>query len=76
MSLPLSDIEADMNATANDIANLAMIASCLRNFIANSKGEDRAAFKSDLFKYESLYSQAKNIMGRIEKAHATAKARK
>jgi hypothetical protein len=72
-NLTTAEIEADLNATAKDIARLAMIADCLRQFINDSHGEDRSAFKSDLFKYQGLYSQAKNLPATIQKAHDSTK---
>lgn len=70
--LSLQEIEADLAAAVRDISRLEAIVDNLNNFILDSAGEDRSGFKADLFKYEALMMQARNLRGRILSAQRKA----
>lgn len=64
--IKLSEIEADFNATKRDIEALQQIVSGLNTFIAYSHKEDRSKFRIDLFKYETLLRQGRELQKTIE----------
>lgn len=65
MKLTIEEIEADLNETERDIVTLDMIVQNISDFITRSHGEDRSAFRMDLFKYEALAGQARGLRERI-----------
>lgn len=64
----MSEISADLEATKNDISALEFITHNIRLFMVESGGEDRSDFRVDLMKWESLLSQARLLMTKIEAA--------
>lgn len=66
MLIPKEEIEADLAATERDINSLERICDGLRVFIEQSHGENRSAFRMDLFKYTALGTQARTLKQRIQ----------
>lgn len=66
--IPRAEIEADLAATDDDIRRLRLIAQNISEFIANSHGENRSAFKTDALKYDALLSHALDLRLKIKGA--------
>lgn len=64
-NLTLDEIEADIADTKRDISCLKSITDSLRVFIYQPGSEDRSMFKVDLFKYEVLLTQGRDLLGNI-----------
>lgn len=56
--IPLPEMISDCEATQRDLERLDAIIFNLELFIRDSGEEDRTGFRMDLFKYQSLRSQA------------------
>jgi hypothetical protein len=64
--------QADYDATERDIQRLTAITENLREFIADSQGEDRSQFKTHLFLFDGLFRKAIIMSAKIaEKIHET-----
>lgn len=68
MPIPLKEMEADLAATEKDINSLKRICNGLNAFMTYTGGEDRSAFRMDLFKYAGLEAQAQRLKQRIQSA--------
>lgn len=66
-------MQADLAATVRDIERLQAITDNLSKFIADSHGEDRKQYRTELLKFDVLFGHAVALRVRIEKAIEGAK---
>lgn len=69
MNIPPAEVEHDYAETKKDIAHLEAVTQHLRAFITETD-EVRDHFKLDLMKYETLLSQARLLLAKIESFRA------
>ncbi len=60
--ISMDEMKADLAATQRDFKRLSTICSNLEDFMRDSGGEDRRAFRVDLLKFEGLQAQAERLI--------------